>query len=301
MEHLGVDLNATGSVMTRAELEEQRRKRGNCLTCGRRCFKKKMFKMVPITDNGMVLDGRCLYCKPLEVANVDTVLPAPVSVATNEQKKRFEDSQRMLDSQSGRNMRSGSVRNSSSATTSFREEPQRRNPPSLTKAVYAISAANKLRDSYKASHSQQEGQGSRSSVLSSASEPAIAPQPQEMAANASVEDSRGVSKSLSDLDPDRRAIASARSPNATVEELAGLIRSHTESALVQEECFRTLSELEPCPRTLQDFHGLVELLCRGCHPTAPQRPCRARRAVPSGACRLARRGKASLATARLLR
>jgi len=64
MEHLGVDLNATGSVMTRAELEEQRRKRGNCLTCGRRCFKKKMFKMVPITDNGMVLSDGAFIANP---------------------------------------------------------------------------------------------------------------------------------------------------------------------------------------------------------------------------------------------
>ena len=67
MEQLGIDFNATGSVMSKAQLEEQRRKRGECLTCGRKCFQKKLFKMIPITDHGRVLDGRCLNCNPLDV------------------------------------------------------------------------------------------------------------------------------------------------------------------------------------------------------------------------------------------
>eukprot|EP00566_Odontella_aurita_P031006 CAMPEP_0113563630 /NCGR_PEP_ID=MMETSP0015_2-20120614/21174_1 /TAXON_ID=2838 /ORGANISM="Odontella" /LENGTH=62 /DNA_ID=CAMNT_0000465629 /DNA_START=589 /DNA_END=773 /DNA_ORIENTATION=+ /assembly_acc=CAM_ASM_000160 len=62
--------------MTRRELEEQRRKRGECLTCGRKCFQKKLFKMVPMTDHGKVLEGRCLNCKPLDIASSGTVLPA---------------------------------------------------------------------------------------------------------------------------------------------------------------------------------------------------------------------------------
>eukprot|EP00339_Tiarina_fusa_P020583 CAMPEP_0117057882 /NCGR_PEP_ID=MMETSP0472-20121206/40213_1 /TAXON_ID=693140 ORGANISM="Tiarina fusus, Strain LIS" /NCGR_SAMPLE_ID=MMETSP0472 /ASSEMBLY_ACC=CAM_ASM_000603 /LENGTH=55 /DNA_ID=CAMNT_0004774997 /DNA_START=94 /DNA_END=258 /DNA_ORIENTATION=- len=54
MEHLGTDFNITGSVMSRVELEELRKKRGECVTCGRKCFKKKLFKMVPIDEPGTV-------------------------------------------------------------------------------------------------------------------------------------------------------------------------------------------------------------------------------------------------------
>ena len=98
MERLGADLNATGSVMTRSELEEQRRKRGECLTCGRKCFNKKLFKMVPITDHGRVLEGRCLNCRPLEVNSQQTVLPAETRPATRAELERFNRSQRNLSS-----------------------------------------------------------------------------------------------------------------------------------------------------------------------------------------------------------
>lgn len=41
-----------------------RRKRGYCQTCGRKCFERKQFKMIPITSPARVLKGRCLNCKP---------------------------------------------------------------------------------------------------------------------------------------------------------------------------------------------------------------------------------------------
>ena len=90
MEQLGIDFNATGSVMSKAQLEDQRRKRGECLTCGRKCFQKKLFKMIPITDHGHVLEGRCLNCNPLDVGEVsEEVLPAVARAATQQDIQRF--------------------------------------------------------------------------------------------------------------------------------------------------------------------------------------------------------------------
>ena len=94
MEQLGTDFNATGSVMSRAELEEQRRKRGECITCGRKCFVKKLFKMIPITDHGRVLNGRCLNCHPLDAT--DGALPAVSRPATEADLARFTRSQNNL-------------------------------------------------------------------------------------------------------------------------------------------------------------------------------------------------------------
>ncbi|KAG7352058.1 hypothetical protein IV203_008106 [Nitzschia inconspicua] len=75
MDSLGLDFNITGSVMTKQELEEVRKKRGECITCGQKCFKKKLFKMIPLDIDGKVLNGRCLHCKPLlprDIADVAT-------------------------------------------------------------------------------------------------------------------------------------------------------------------------------------------------------------------------------------
>jgi hypothetical protein len=95
MEQLGIDFNATGSVMSKAELEELRRKRGECITCGRKCFQKRLFKMIPITDHGRVLNGRCLNCKPLD-ANEGGLIPAVSRPATAEDLARFSRSQSNL-------------------------------------------------------------------------------------------------------------------------------------------------------------------------------------------------------------
>lgn len=66
MNYLGSDFNSTGSVMPKADLATARLKRGECLTCGRKCFRKKLFKMIPLNEKGKVLNGRCLNCKPLQ-------------------------------------------------------------------------------------------------------------------------------------------------------------------------------------------------------------------------------------------
>ncbi|VEU43227.1 unnamed protein product [Pseudo-nitzschia multistriata] len=71
MNYLGSDFNSTGSVIAKSELTAARLKRGECVTCGRKCFKKKFLKMVPIDDEeGNILNGRCLNCKPLSMKHL---------------------------------------------------------------------------------------------------------------------------------------------------------------------------------------------------------------------------------------
>jgi len=66
METVGADFSHTGSILTRSQLVSVRQKRGECLTCGRQCYQKTFLKMVPLTTaDGMVLEGRCLLCRPV--------------------------------------------------------------------------------------------------------------------------------------------------------------------------------------------------------------------------------------------
>ena len=51
-----------GIVISQEALIERRRRNGECPTCGQKCFKKKIFKWVPLTIEGRVLKGRCLLC-----------------------------------------------------------------------------------------------------------------------------------------------------------------------------------------------------------------------------------------------
>ena len=70
MDYIGSDFNSTGSVIPKSELTAARLKRGECPTCGRKCYKKKLFKMIPIdNEDGKVVNGRCLYCNPLSNKN----------------------------------------------------------------------------------------------------------------------------------------------------------------------------------------------------------------------------------------
>jgi hypothetical protein len=83
MDSLGSDFNVTGSVMTKEQLEEIRKRRGECVTCGQKCFKKKLFKMVPIDEDGKVLNGRCLQCKPLLPGDIVESTTSSTTVAIN--------------------------------------------------------------------------------------------------------------------------------------------------------------------------------------------------------------------------
>lgn len=117
MEHYGSDFNATGSVMSRAELEDQRRKRGECVRCGQKCFQKKLFKMIPITEHGKVENGRCLNCNPLDAAS--GAIPAVSRPATEADLQRFSRTQNVLrqsNSVSGRGSLNGGMANRRSAS-----------------------------------------------------------------------------------------------------------------------------------------------------------------------------------------
>ncbi|CAB9512605.1 expressed unknown protein [Seminavis robusta] len=147
MEQLGIDFNATGSVMSKTELEELRRKRGECITCGRKCFQKRLFKMIPITDHGRVLNGRCLNCKPLD-ATENGLIPAVSRPATKEDLARFSRSQSNLGLGGGRSP----SRRASSGRTLSGGEPSSRSvassssgagrPPGRSLSHSSASAAN---------------------------------------------------------------------------------------------------------------------------------------------------------------
>ena len=81
--------------MSRKQLEDQRRKRGECISCGRKCFQKKLFKTIPITDTGRVLNGRCLNCHPLDPSAGD-LIPAESKIATSQDMERFAITQSNL-------------------------------------------------------------------------------------------------------------------------------------------------------------------------------------------------------------
>ena len=60
-----------GTVLSRQSLSKNRRKKGQCETCGIQCFNKTALfrKMVPKSVDGDVLDGRCLHCHPLDLTD----------------------------------------------------------------------------------------------------------------------------------------------------------------------------------------------------------------------------------------
>lgn len=70
MDMNGMNFTGTGALMSMEETINLRKKKGQCLTCGRQTHMKKMFKFTPITIEGEVLDGRCLRCKPLDTSVV---------------------------------------------------------------------------------------------------------------------------------------------------------------------------------------------------------------------------------------
>ena len=134
MDQVGTDFAASGSVLSRQELENQRRKRGECVTCGRKCFQKKLFKLIPITDPGRVLEGRCLKCKPVDNKDQQGKLVAATKPATREDMARFAKSQSNLHlsgpgvvSRGGerRPGRSSSVSRESSSSSAYRNTPGR--------------------------------------------------------------------------------------------------------------------------------------------------------------------------------
>lgn len=124
MESMGSDFSNSGSVMSKAELEEVRQKRGECKTCGQKCYKKKLFKMIPIDEHGKVLNGRCLHCRPLQPKDVagDGGVTAAVSrPATRQDLERFERTRSQLHmTTSTRNLNGSGALNRTSTPRSTR-------------------------------------------------------------------------------------------------------------------------------------------------------------------------------------
>ena len=76
------EMSITGAVLSNTEMRELRMKRGECESCGQKCFKKSLFKQTPLTIHGRVLNGRCLNCHPLEADELE-FLPAEVNLASS--------------------------------------------------------------------------------------------------------------------------------------------------------------------------------------------------------------------------
>jgi len=66
MDMNAMNFTGVGTLMNMEDLIERRKKKGQCVTCGRQTHAKKIFKMIPLTVPNEVLDGRCLRCQPLE-------------------------------------------------------------------------------------------------------------------------------------------------------------------------------------------------------------------------------------------
>jgi hypothetical protein len=66
MDMNAMNFTGAGTLMNMEDLIEKRKKKGQCVTCGRQTHTKKIFKMIPLTVPDEVLDGRCLRCQPLE-------------------------------------------------------------------------------------------------------------------------------------------------------------------------------------------------------------------------------------------
>jgi len=106
------EMSSTGAVLSNTEMKELRLKRGECPTCGERCYKKSLFKQTPITIHGRVLNGRCLICKPLQRDEVEC-LPAEVRAASQK------------DMLKAKALSFGSYRQQSPTTTGFLGEEDR--------------------------------------------------------------------------------------------------------------------------------------------------------------------------------
>ena len=63
MAQLGGDLANVGADANK--IKEQRKARGECETCGQKCYNKTMFKSTPLTVPRLVYEGRCLKCNPM--------------------------------------------------------------------------------------------------------------------------------------------------------------------------------------------------------------------------------------------
>lgn len=94
MDMNGMNFTGTGALMNHEEMISMRKKKGQCISCGRQTHIKKMFKMIALTKEGEVLEGRCLRCKPLDNSSLSGASTASFYTS--------------MSNLSGRNLHSGS-------------------------------------------------------------------------------------------------------------------------------------------------------------------------------------------------
>ena len=92
MDTFGNDLGMGGQVLSREELIKKRKRSGLCPTCGQKIFKKKLFKLEPITTPGKVLNGRCLACKPQDPTKGEELVASCAPVVAHKSKSMFSRS-----------------------------------------------------------------------------------------------------------------------------------------------------------------------------------------------------------------
>ncbi|KAL9184543.1 hypothetical protein ACHAXT_012513 [Thalassiosira profunda] len=107
MDTFGNDLGMGGQVLTREELIKKRQRNGQCPTCGQKCFKKKLFKLEPITITGQVLDGRCLSCNPQDPKSEDLVASCAVAAPPKQKSMRIKRKPRGTPAASTANLSAG--------------------------------------------------------------------------------------------------------------------------------------------------------------------------------------------------
>lgn len=105
------EFDSKGVVLSNTEMRQQRRKRGECEQCGIKCFKKTLFKSIPITDHGNVLNGRCLRCFPIETEDDDEVEKTLPTQVTPENEKRLDTFARDDRMKRTRSLREHNIRN----------------------------------------------------------------------------------------------------------------------------------------------------------------------------------------------
>ena len=155
MDTFGNDLSYGGQVLSKSELISRRERNGECTTCGQKCFNKKLFKMVPITIPGVVLEGRCLACNPQdpskEVVTAAVAAVAPSKKSSSKRRARGgKDSSASVRSNISGSTRSGvgsssrSVLNRSHSSSSEHGSASTRNN-ALRVAATAVIATNNAR------------------------------------------------------------------------------------------------------------------------------------------------------------
>jgi len=82
MDIIGTNIGNSGEVISHPEFVKRRIRKGECPSCGQKCFGSKLFKKKPLTIEGKVLEGQCLVCNPLRTDSDDLIQATSAHIAT---------------------------------------------------------------------------------------------------------------------------------------------------------------------------------------------------------------------------